>query len=235
MPEQRWGFEEDDEREDQPDDGGGPPPTDEDTVQGADPNGIVTVVANLAGEPVAVRLEPRWAETAGPHRLPDLVRTAANGASVAALARQVSDSVPNEAEAPTQPPTAEPVGGGPGDPITAMNRVLALMDTVSAELEQFEQRLSTVSAVVVAARSGGRHVTVNGRDGQVLDVVLDPDWAGSVRASEVESELLDALRTFHRRTTPGELAEGPRSPAITELNNLVRNPSALLREFGLLR
>jgi DNA-binding protein YbaB len=235
MPEQRWGFEEDDEWEGQPDNGGGPPPTDDDTVRGADPNGIVTVVANLAGEPIAVQLEPRWAETAGPHGLPDLVRTAANGASAAALGRQVSDSVPNEAETPAPPLAAEPAEGSSDDPIAGMNRVLALMDTVTAELEQFEQRLSTFSAVAVAAGSGGRHVTVNGRDGQVLDVVVDPNWAGSVRASEIESELLDALRQFHRRATPDELAEGPQSPAITELNNLVRNPSVLLRELGLLR
>jgi DNA-binding protein YbaB len=232
MPEQRWGFEQDDEWVDEPDSGGSPP-EDEDTVEGADPGGVVTVVANLAGEPVAVRLAPAWADAAGPDGLPGLVVAAANGATVAALARQISGAGPAEAEAGT--PVWPEVAAPPGDPIAGMNRVLALLDTVTADVERFEQRLSAATPTAVTGVSGGRHVTVNGRDGQVVDVVIDPRWAGVVRASEVESEILEALRRFHQRSSPGELAGGPQSPAITELNNLVRNPAALLRELGLSR
>jgi DNA-binding protein YbaB len=229
MTEQHWGFEAGDEWDGQEADSGRRPPVDDDSVRGADPHGLVTVIATPAGEPVGVRLDPRWAAAAGPRGLPDLVRAAANGASAAALGRQLSDSGPTGAEAPASPPRPAPGS----DPIAAMTRLLALMDTVSAELDQFEQRLGAVSAI--AATSGGRHVTVNGRDGQVLDVVVDPAWAGSVRDSEIESELLDALGRFHRRAAPEELARGPQSPAITELNQLVRDPSALLRQLGLLR
>lgn len=226
MPEQRWGFEEDDGYEDAP---GRPAGADVDQVEGADEEHVVTVVADLAGQAQAVRLAPTWAEH-DPTSLPQRVITAANAATTAALARQLE--TPAEPQPQPEPPAVD--GAGPaGDPFAAINDVLRLMDEVSADLDSFQRRLAAATTGVTSADSSGRHVTVGIRDGQVIDVSIDPRWAAAVRTSEVESELLDALQRAQRMASPGELADGPRSAAITELNNLVRNPQAMLRQLGL--
>ncbi|HKN95850.1 MAG TPA: hypothetical protein VJX10_01940 [Pseudonocardiaceae bacterium] len=225
MPGQRWGFEEDDEYEDAP---RRPAGEDVDQVEGADEEHVVTVVADLAGEARAVRLAPTWAEH-DPASLPQRVITAANAATMAALARQLETPAAPEPE----PPAAVEDAGPTGDPFAAINDVLRLMDEVSADLDSFQRQLAAATGGVTSADSGGRHVTVGIRDGQVVDVSIDPRWATAVRTPEVESELLDALQRAQRMASPGELAQGPRSAAITELNNLVRNPQAMLRQLGL--
>ena len=73
------------------------------------------------------------------------------------------------------------------------------------------------------------------RSGQVVDLSVDPAWAHQARDSEIQSELLDALTELHARNTPGELASGPRSPAIAELTALLADPHTLLRRLGLTR
>lgn len=226
MPEQHWGFEEDDGYGDVP---GRPAGADVDQVEGTDEDHVVTVVADLAGQALAVRLAPAWAEH-DPTSLPQRVVTAANAATTAALARQLE--TPAEPE-PEPPAVIEGAGPGGGDPFAAINDVLRLMDEVSADLDSFQRRLAAATTGVTSADSSGRHVTVGIRDGQVIDVSIDPRWAAAVRSSEVESELLDALQRVQRMASPGELAHGPRSAAITELNNLVRNPQAMLRQLGL--
>jgi DNA-binding protein YbaB len=225
MPDERWGFEEDDGYEDAPD---RPAGADVDQVEGTDEEQVVTVVADLAGQALAVRLAPAWAEH-GPTSLPQRVITAANAATTAALARQLE----TPAEPEPEPPAAVDGTGPAGDPFAAINDVLRLMDEVSADLDSFQRRLAAATTGVTSADSRGRHVTVGIRDGQVIDVSVDPRWAAAVRTSEVESELLDALQRAQRMASPGELAQGPRSAAITELNNLVRNPQAMLRQLGL--
>lgn len=239
MPDQRWGFEEDDEYEvmrGEP----GPRRTegDVDQVEGTDEDRIVTVVADLAGGISAVRVAPMWAEH-GPTSLPQRVTTAANAAVLAALARQAENGppVPETAETPVEDvavagaPTGEPAG----DPFAAINDVLRLMDEVSADLDSFQRQLASATAGVTSADSHGRHVTASSRDGQIIDVTIDGRWAAAARPSELESELLDALQRVQRLASPGELAQGPRSAAITELNQLVANPQAMLRQLGLLR
>ncbi|HEX3649430.1 MAG TPA: YbaB/EbfC family nucleoid-associated protein [Pseudonocardiaceae bacterium] len=225
MPDQRWGFEDDDEYE-QP--RSNHPEPDADQVEGADPEHVVTVVADLAGAARAVRITRQ----VDPTSLPQRVVAAANAATMAALARQVRTAPPE--------PEPEPVAASAGppadpDPFAAINDVLRLMDEVSDELDSFQRELAAVTSGVTAADSGGRHVTVSSRDGQVVDVSIDPRWAGAVRTSELESEILDALQRVRRMAAPGELAQGPRSAAITELNNLVRNPQAMMRRLGLVR
>jgi DNA-binding protein YbaB len=229
MPEQRWGFEEDDGF-DHPD----PRPTelDVDEVEGTDDDRIVTVMADLAGEATAVRITSTWADH-DPTTLPQRVITAANAAVLAALARRIEDAPPEPPEVSAEP--APDDAPATGDPFAAINDVLRLMDEVSADLDSFQRQLTSATAGASSADSRGRHVTVGVRDGQVIDVSIDPRWAGAVRTSELESEVLDALQRVQRMASPGDLARGPRSAAISELDHLVRNPRAMLRQLGLLR
>ncbi|HEY1571617.1 MAG TPA: YbaB/EbfC family nucleoid-associated protein [Pseudonocardiaceae bacterium] len=228
MPEQRWGFEED--GFDRPD----PRPSelDVDQVEGTDDDRIVTVVANLAGEAGAVRIAPTWADH-DPTTLPRRVITAANAAVMAALARRIEDAPPEPPEVSAEPTPDD--GPATGDPFAAINDVLRLMDEVSADLDSFQRRFASATASASSADSRGGHVTIGIRDGRVIDVSIDPRWAGAVRTSELESELLDALQRVQRMASPGDLARGPHSAAISELDQLVRNPQAMLRQLGLLR
>jgi hypothetical protein len=138
---------------------------------------------------------------------------------------------------------ADPPAGGaapvdrPGPPDnTPLTRedVLRLVDAVSADLDRFSRQLSDVVDHPVSAQSAGQHVSGSASGGQVTQLTIDFRWAGSARDSEIESELVDVLRTIQRRGSPGELAKGPQSPAIAELMELARDPHTFLRRLGLL-
>ena len=105
---------------------------------------------------------------------------------------------------------------------------------------KLERRVAVLADLVRRSRlraeiadSGGRHVRAGIEGGQVIEVTVDTRWAERVRYSEVESELLDALRQAQRRADPGDLTRGPQSTEISELMNLVNNPQELLRQLGL--
>jgi hypothetical protein len=87
-------------------------------------------------------------------------------------------------------------------------------------------QLSTVVDRVVSAENSGGHVNGSARNGQILDFAIDPQWADTARNSELEGEITDLLRKPCRASTPADLASGPQSSAITELNALVSNPDA---------
>jgi hypothetical protein len=108
---------------------------------------------------------------------------------------------------------------------------MRLLEAVSDDLAQFRRRLSTITDRAVTEDSGGGHVTVSGRQGRVTDVSIDQDWLYGTRASEIESELRDALTRFGAASSPGELAQGPRSSAIDELLALVSDPRAMVRRI----
>lgn len=230
MPEQRWGFEEDDGL-DRPDPR--PAEPDVDRVEGTDDDRIVTVVADLAGQAGAVRVAPTWADH-DPTTLPQRVIAAANAAVLAALARRIEDAPP-EPEISAEPAPTDTAAPALGDPFAAINDVLRLMDEVSADLDSFQHQLASATTGPISADSRGGHVTIGIRDGQVVDVSIDPRWAGAVRTAELESELLDALQRVQRRASPGDLARGPHSAAISELDQLVRTPQTMLRQLGLHR
>ncbi|MGH3435041.1 MAG: hypothetical protein ACRDRN_01075 [Sciscionella sp.] len=54
-----------------------------------------------------------------------------------------------------------------------------------------------------------------------------------MRDAEIESDLVDAVRQAHLRTSPGDLVQGPQSPQIVELQRLVASPAGLMRRLGL--
>lgn len=215
-----WGFEEADEDDARVD----APVTEEEPLTGADADGIVTVTVDDTAAVRSVRLGDGWQDNAVRRGLGARVVDAMTAATVRAIARNAERAD----DEPAPPPAAAKQDG----PITA-DHVMRLLHTVSTDLSQFRQRLSAVVDETVTVTSAGGHVTVSGRQGRTGDVSLDQDWLYGARASEVESELREALTAFRAASSPGELAEGPQSSAIGELMSLVSDPDAMVRRIRL--
>jgi hypothetical protein len=72
---------------------------------------------------------------------------------------------------------AEPSADLDQSPLTTKD-VQRLLAAVSAELDQFAERMSAVVDHPVQAQSGGGHVQGSARRGQVLSLDVDAGWAG---------------------------------------------------------
>ncbi|MGH3980609.1 MAG: hypothetical protein ACRDRZ_16695 [Pseudonocardiaceae bacterium] len=227
MGDRRWGFEGLDDREYEEISGrrSARQPTEPgETVSGQDPDSVVTVQATLTGEVASVRLAIGWKQAVDPRALGASVLAAANAATVAAMAIQL-DQIEEQQPAPAAhhvdmtPLTRQDVG--------------RLLDAVTADLEEFTRQAAEIIDRPVSAESAGRHVNGTAQRGQVLQVSVDPGWASRSRASEIEGELVDVLGQLRRRSTPGDLAQGPHSSAIAELTALASDPATLLSRIGL--
>lgn len=216
----RWGFEEADDVDER-----GEEPAAGELLTGADADGVVTVSVDDAANVRSVHLGAGWEDDAVRRGLGVKVVDAMTGATIRAMAKQAERIEPGAAEpAPasaSKPPEQD-------SPLTTED-VMRLLHEVARDLGQFRQRLSAVVDETVTVASGGGHVTVSGRRQQVGDVSIDQDWLYRTRASEVESELRDALTAFRARSAPGELA--PQSNAISELRSLVSDPQAMVRRI----
>lgn len=226
----RWGFEEDDEW-DVVDESAEPVSDGDDFLRGTDPDGIVTVAVTENAEVRSVMLTPDWKSAVDPRGLHSHVVAAMNAATMQALARQVERAGLSDSSSPgTGAPPATSDRLTEETPITKED-AMRLVDAATADLERFMSRASTIADAVISIESAGGHVMVSGRQRQVREVTIDADWAGRVRPTEIEAELLDVLRRFGAESDLGELAQGPRSPAITELQNLAADPHALVRRI----
>ena len=232
MGDRRWGFEDLDDGEYEEISGRRPArqpaepgqTVSEQTVSGQDPARVVTVQVTPTGEVAWVRLATGWKQAVDPRVLGSSVLAAANAATVAAMVTQLerieqSPPTPAARHVDTTPLTRQDVG--------------RLLDAVTADLEQFTRQAAEVIDRPVSAKSAGRHVSGTAQRGQVLQVSVDPGWASRSRASEIEGELVDVLGELRRRSTPGDLAQGPHSAAIAELTALASDPATLLSRIGL--
>jgi hypothetical protein len=210
------------------DDGESPPPAEDepepDGPAGRDEDSVVTVTVSPEGEIRQVRLTEDWKTKVDPRGLHSNVLTAANAATIEALAQRAREV---QQTAPPRPPA-----DADETPLTARD-VLRLEDAVRGELEQFSARMSPAGTGVVTAESSGSHVRGTAQGGRYLSLDLDATWASIARNAEVESELLDVLRTLHRRSAPSDFAPQPQGPAYTELMGLLADPARLLRRVGL--
>jgi hypothetical protein len=227
-----WGFEEADDYEgpsifgEQDGEAATAAGGDEDLATGADPDGVVTIAVDDDADVVSVRLAGNWQDEAIRRVLAAKVVEAMSAATAQAVARraqQIDAQAGEPVTAPVRPQAEE-------SPIT-MEDALRRVHQVSADLAQFEQRLSATVEQAVTAESGGGHVSVSGQGRQIGEVSLDQAWLFRARVSEVESELRDALATFGARSSLGELSQGPRSSAISELLALVADPGAMARRI----
>ncbi|HEY4460426.1 MAG TPA: hypothetical protein VGN81_39310 [Pseudonocardiaceae bacterium] len=154
--------------------------------------------------------------------------TAINAMTMAALAYQLQAQPVRGSES-----DANEDSGYLADPQVVAAQLSRLADQALAEAQQFLDHVGPVINDVTTVDSAGGHVAMSGRRGQVSQVTIDADWAGFARHTEIESEVIDALRRLQARMLPDELAAGPQGPAITELNRLMSNPADLLRRLGL--
>lgn len=234
VDEHRWGFEEADD-EDYNDDRLIEAARDEvDPIVGRDADGVVTITVTPTADIRSVELAADWRKSVDPRGLHASVLAAANTATMAALARQVelAERGPVDQERPmdTGTTTIKPNAS----PLTRRD-VQRLLDAVYEELDQFTDQMSMVVNQVVSVESGGRHVSGSARNGQVLHIAVDASWASTVRNTEIESELFDVLDQLHRDSSPGELANGPKGSAVSELMALASDPQEMVQRIKLAR
>nr|WP_246457308.1 YbaB/EbfC family nucleoid-associated protein [Saccharopolyspora gloriosae] len=197
-------------------------------LRGRDPAGVVTVHVTDTGEFRSVELASGWKGTTDPRSLSTHVVAAANDATMRAATAQAElvQSAPPEAP-------AKPVEGiaASDEPITAAD-AMQLINAVSADLEAFNQRMTDAVGAMVSGQSSGGHVRGTSKQGQILDLVIDATWCSAARNSEIERELADVLRVLRSKTSPGDVANGPQSPAISQLFALASDPQRFLRRLG---
>lgn len=232
MNDHRWGFEEAEdweyeETQARPDESN----SDTEIISGQDPDSVVTVNVSPRADVVSVTLAPDWKRAVDPRGLHTSVLAAANAATMQALAWQVEDIERN-------PPPMPRFGAGQADsadesPLSTED-MLRLTNEVAVELERFSQQASAFIDRQISAESAGGHVQGSAKNGQVLEVSIDANWAAAARNPEIESELVEVLRALHDRSTPGELANGPQGSAIAEIMGLLYDPERLARRAGLL-
>jgi DNA-binding protein YbaB len=211
------------------DDGERPAPKAEDEPEpagptGRDPDAVVTVTVSPEGAVERVRLADDWKSRVDPRGLDTNVLAAANAATIEASSRQAREIREN----PPPPPRADQ----DETPLNAQD-VLRLTDAVNAELEEFAAQVSAAGTGIVSGESSGGHVSGTAQGGRYLSLELDPTWASIARNAEVESELLDVLRTLQRMSAPAGFAPQPSGPAYAELMGLLFDPARLLRRVGL--
>jgi DNA-binding protein YbaB len=225
--EQRWGFEEYKDWDDEP---AAPlpkaPPENQPTLAGTDPDGVVEVLVTADAEIAAVRLSRDWRRSLDPRALDGAVLSAANAATMRALAKSVEDA---EFAAPDEPGVTQPAE------TSRLNAadVQRLLDAVHQELAGFTRQLAAVTDRPAEAESSGGHVRGTAERGHFVALTIDATWAAQVRHTEIESELTEVLRELHFASTPGELASGPQGAAISELRELARDPELLMRRLGM--
>lgn len=229
MDDRRWGFEDADDQEYEELSGRPSPPASgpEETLVGQDPHGVVTVVVSPEADVLGVRLSQEWRSVVAPHELHGGVLSAANTATMRALAYNVERMDSTPAAEPVEPQAVA------DQPELTTQDVQRLLDAVSVELDHFTERFSVVADNPVQVRSAGGHVQGSAQRGQVLSLDIDSGWAGQVRHSEIETELFEVLRGLHDASTPRELAAGPSSGSISELMELIADPRRLLRRLGM--
>jgi hypothetical protein len=233
-----WGFGEGDDPDErdarfsvfEPDDLPGTG-TGDDELTGRDADGVVTVAVDDAAEVVSIRLADTWQDDDVRRVLGAKVVEAVIAATAVAVAERAA-RLDEQSGQPASPWTPPAVPGRPDDdrPITRED-ALRLLHRVSADLAEFRQRWSAVADRMVSVTSRGGHVTVSGRQRQIGDVSIDQDWLYRARASEVETELCEALRAFAAESSTGGLSRGPDSGAISELLALVADPAATIRRI----
>lgn len=229
MDDDRWGFEEAEDWEyEQPAQTEEPVPDNERLV-GQDPDQIVSVTVSPSAEVLSVALDSNWTRVVDPRGLHSSVLAAANAATMAALSYQVEEVQRN-------PPTV-PAFGGQADPADesplSPDDMLRLVDAATAEMTRFADQAATVVDRRITAESAGGHLSGSAVNGQVVDIAIDPAWAGSVRSTEIASEITDVLRQLHAAATPPEIINGPQGSAIAEIMGMLYDPQRLSRRVGL--
>lgn len=217
----KWGFEEADEED--LDEAGGPSAdkAEHERLTGQDPDEVVTVAVTEAGEIQSVRLVADWKRKVDPRALHVNVLAAVKAATVLALTAQIerAGAPPQDSGVDTLQPQPGP---GHARPIVSARDAVRLLSAAREELRQHALRRSEAMRQLVSVDSPGRNVRVSGKAGRVSEVTLHANWAARARASEIESEILSALRKFSAKFPLSKVATRPIGPAVEEVVSLAR-------------
>lgn len=201
-------------------------PTPETTTSADEPP--VAVGVDDAGLVTSVSLATTWKQTVDPRELHTTVLNAVQNATMQVLVNK-ADQVDMTSSAPT---IGSPTNSPDISPLSTGD-VQRLLDDVYADVDRFTEQASVQLNQPVSITSSGGHVRGSARNGQIHDLSIDPNWSSRARNTEIESELNETLKKLSEQGTPGDLAKGPQSRAISELNDLVRDPQLFLRRLGL--
>lgn len=226
----RWGFEEDGDDLD-PGSLDEPAQRADEPVQGSDPNRLATVTVTDDAKPVTVALASDWKAVSQPSALGTAVIAAMSAATSMAMVEQAKRLNDGDDSSGTLAPSTTSQSSPVETPLTKED-VVRLLDVVTEDLDRYMQQVKDIADRRVTVESGGGHVRVSGQARRIHELTIDPAWAGSVRTSEIESELLDALRRFDDAANVDALAEGPTSSALDELMAGAGDPRALIRRIS---
>jgi DNA-binding protein YbaB len=216
---------------------------------GADPEGAVTVETDASGTVLRLSLDPQWRECLCDSDL----GTAALLAVAAATAERFAASLPSEEPVPgasSMPATAPvdlPAPSGDVSPAEARANIKEMIGLLSAAKGQLKKLNAVLAAQgdrpPVSRTSPDRRVEVTIESGAVTSVHVDPGWAGAAADRQIETTVLEALRSAQSAgNASGSNGTGGNAdpqalaafPELAELNRLTADPSALLRRLGLI-
>lgn len=189
-------------------------------VAGHDEDGLVamTVTAERA-EVVDVVLDPDWRRVIPSADLAATVLRAFRTAQAAAIAWQL--------EHPTTVAPTVPVAAGEDD-LTAPRYVQNLIFTVLRQLDAYARRVTQIRASRFEALSPKQAVVVLSSGGQVDEVDIDPEWARRAPAADLAREIRAAFIAVQSRNAALIAEVGGPSSEMTELIELVKDPTRFL-------
>lgn len=188
----------------------------------------VTVEVDDGGLVTSASLATDWKRAVDPRELHTAVLTALQTAVMEVLASKTE-----QVDLMTTGPTSSSPADVPDTSPLSAGDVQRLLDEVYADVDRFSEQASTRLNRTVSVTSAGGHVRGSATKAQIHDLAIDPNWSSVARNAEIESELNEVLRQLGEQSSPGELADGPQSRAISELKNLVSDPQSFLRRIGL--
>ncbi|MDV6011141.1 hypothetical protein [Haloechinothrix sp. LS1_15] len=182
----RWGFVEGDEWDEEDESAHVDDSSDDDELlHGQDSHGIVTVTVTDQAKVVLVHLEPAWRSSIAPRALDSSVLEAANAATMHALAKQVEQTDMSGEETVQDVHAQAPASwlketSQNDSPITKQD-AMRLLDAVSTDLGNYLDEVTRVISREFTVESGGGHVNVTSKQGQISAVSVDLAWASQVR------------------------------------------------------
>lgn len=181
----------------------------------------MTVTAERA-EVVDVVLDPDWRRVIASADLAATVLRAFRTAQAAAIAWQL--------EHPTTVAPTVPVAAGD---LTAPRYVQNLIFTVLGQLDAYARRVTQIRASRFEALSPKQAVVVLSSGGQVDEVDIDPEWARRAPAADLAREIRAAFIAVQSRNAALIAEVGGPSSEMTELIELVKDPTRFLGLLGM--
>lgn len=119
------------------------------------------------------------------------------------------------------------------DDLTAPRYVRDLVFTVLRQLDDYAGRVARLRASRFEALSPKQAVVVLSSGGQVDEVDIDPEWARRAPAADLAREIRAAFVTAQSRSAALMAEVGGPSSEMTELTELVKDPTRFLGLLGM--